>query len=119
MTDFNWCHGPRCHERETTTRVRGVKGHKVLRTRKIQADRDWDSPYKHWDYFCDQTCLFDYIRANTRELVAIAPCTEAKETPIEVEKEKYESYRYNWTDSGSERIPYQATRITIKPIDNA
>ena len=35
MTDFNWCHGPRCHEQHTQDRVRGVKGSKVLRTRKI------------------------------------------------------------------------------------
>ena len=45
MSNFNWCHGPYCHRRQTTTRVRGVKGHKVLRTRKVQADRDWDNPY--------------------------------------------------------------------------
>ena len=108
MSNFNWCHGPYCHRRQTTTRVRGVKGHKVLRTRKVQADRDWDNPYKHWDYFCDQTCLFDYIKENTRELVAIAPCTEAKETPIEVEVETRTDYYNN---------PYK-TKV-IKAVDNA
>ena len=36
MTDFNWCHGPECHTRHTVDRVRGVKGSKVLRTRKIK-----------------------------------------------------------------------------------
>ena len=36
MTDFNWCHGPKCHEKHTVDRVRGVKGSKVLRTRKIK-----------------------------------------------------------------------------------
>ena len=35
MTNYVWCHGPRCHKRPTTTRVRGVKGSKVLRTVKI------------------------------------------------------------------------------------
>ena len=35
MSDYNWCHGPSCHKRATTTRVRGVKGSKVLRTIKI------------------------------------------------------------------------------------
>ena len=107
MTDFNWCHGPKCHKRETTTRVRGVKGHKVLRTRKIQANRDWDNPYKYWDYFCDQTCLFAYIRANTRELVAIAPRTTPLETPIEVTKEVRQGWNGNYTQ----------TEINI--IDNA
>ena len=37
MTDFNWCHGPQCHEKHTVDRVRGVKGSKVLRTRKIKS----------------------------------------------------------------------------------
>ena len=36
MSDFNWCHGPECHTRHTVDRVRGVKGSKVLRTRKIK-----------------------------------------------------------------------------------
>ena len=36
MTDFNWCHGPSCHEKHTVDRVRGVKGSKVLRTRKVK-----------------------------------------------------------------------------------
>ena len=26
MSSYKWCHGPNCHERETTTRVRGNKG---------------------------------------------------------------------------------------------
>ena len=36
MADFNWCHGPKCHEKHTVDRVRGVKGSKVLKTRKIK-----------------------------------------------------------------------------------
>ena len=39
MADFNWCHGPKCHEKHTVDRVRGVKGSKVLRTRKIKQNR--------------------------------------------------------------------------------
>ena len=35
MSDFNWCHGPRCHTNHTVDRVRGSKGNKVLRTRKV------------------------------------------------------------------------------------
>ena len=34
---FNWCHGPQCHKKHTVDRVRGVKGSKVLRTRKIKS----------------------------------------------------------------------------------
>jgi hypothetical protein len=36
MSNFNWCHGPECHKKHTVDRVRGVKGSKVLRTRKIK-----------------------------------------------------------------------------------
>ena len=36
MSDFNWCHGPHCHEKHTVDRGRGVKGSKVLRTRKVK-----------------------------------------------------------------------------------
>ena len=35
MSDYNWCHGPECHTHKTQDRIRGVKGSKVLRTRKI------------------------------------------------------------------------------------
>ena len=35
MSDYNWCHGPKCHTKHTQDRIRGVKGSKVLRTRKI------------------------------------------------------------------------------------
>jgi hypothetical protein len=51
-------------------------------------------------------------------MIAIAPRREALETPIKVEKEKYESYRYRYNDNGSYREPYQATRTTIKSVDN-
>ena len=43
---------------------------------------------------------------------------QPSETPIKVQKEKYESYRYKWTDNGSERVPYMATRTTINSVDN-
>ena len=34
-----WCHGPKCHTYSTVDRVRGSKGSKVLRTRKIKQDK--------------------------------------------------------------------------------
>jgi hypothetical protein len=36
MSNYNWCHGPKCHTKQTQDRLRGVKGKKVLRTRKIK-----------------------------------------------------------------------------------
>ena len=65
MTDYVWCHGPNCHKRTTTNRVRGVKGSKVLRTIKIPV-----SDYRTrsiWKYFCDQTCMHDFIRTHVEE----------------------------------------------------
>jgi hypothetical protein len=36
MSEYVWCHGPNCHTNHTVDRVRGSKGAKVLRTRKIK-----------------------------------------------------------------------------------
>ena len=94
MTDYVWCHGPKCHERKTTTRVRGVKGSKVLRTVKIKPN-GWTKDTQ-WEYFCDQTCLHDFIRKHFLEFVRLHPRAECLETPIEVEKVKHEAQQYNW-----------------------
>ena len=61
----------------------------------------------------------DFIRTHIQSIVAIAPRRAALETPIQVEKEKYESYRYRWNSNDEHvREPYQATRTTIKSVDN-
>ena len=52
MSDYNWCHGPNCHTYQTQDRVRGVKGNKVLRTRKIKITQ-WNQNGP-WQYFCSQ-----------------------------------------------------------------
>jgi len=103
--EYNWCHGPNCHERNTTTRVRGVKGSKVLRTRKIPIN-NWNRNCT-WEYFCDQTCLMSFIEKHYPEMVRMYPRTEALETPVEVVKETVDS-------------PYWGRRVetTIKKIDN-
>ena len=54
MSDFNWCHGPQCHEKHTVDRVRGVKGSKVLRTRKIKKQLE---QWVIWIIFCSQSLL--------------------------------------------------------------
>ena len=80
MAEYNWCHGPECHKRQTTTRVRGVKGNKVLRTVKIRPN-GWTKDTR-WEYFCDQTCLHDFINKHYLEFVRLHPRAEALETPI-------------------------------------
>ena len=89
MSDHNWWHGPRCHKQHTQDRVRGVKGSKVLRTRKV---KPYSQPYTNfYDYFCSNGCYNDFANTYIREIIAIAPRTEALETPINVTKEVHES----------------------------
>ena len=121
MSDYNWCHGPECHTQATQSRIRGSAGNKVLRTIKIKQGRynySGDEQPNIWDYFCGNHCLMDFIRLHIQSIVAIAPRREALETPIKVEKEKYESHRYQHNGTDYQRVPYQATRTTIKSVDN-
>ena len=119
MTDYNWCHGPSCHEKETQSRVRGSGTNKVLRTRKIALNSHYirNSIYA---YFCNQNCLHNYLNMHAQAVANIAPRSKALETPIKVEKEKYESHRYEYNGNynNARRVPYMATRTTIKSVDN-
>jgi len=85
MADFNWCHGPECHKKHTVDRVRGVKGSKVLRTRKIKTT-NWNEG-KWYNYFCSQNCYDNFANKYIQQVIAIAPRTECQETPINVTKE--------------------------------
>ena len=96
MSDFNWCHGPRCHKRHTTTRVRGVKGSKVLRTIKIALNEYRANSM--WKYFCDQTCMHDFIYKHIEEFARLHPRTEALETPIQDPKKVQNSYGWIHTE---------------------
>jgi len=82
MSSFNWCHGPTCHTNDTQDRLRGVKGSKVLRTRKVPVtEYHRNSFYK---YFCSNGCYNSFANKHIEQIVALAPRTEALETPIEV-----------------------------------
>ena len=122
--NYNWCHGPSCHTNHTQSRIRGSGDNKVLRTIKIKQGRynyNGSTEISLWDYFCNQSCLFDFIRLHLTSMIAIAPRREALETPIKVVKNKYESYKYELTgngDNGYERVPYMATNTIIKSVDN-
>ena len=120
MSNYNWCHGPNCHTQQTQSRVRGSGDNKVLRTIKIKEGGSYRTheQYSMFNYFCNQSCLMDFIRTHLQSIVAIAPRREALETPIKVVKEKYESERYRYTDNGYQPQTYQATRTTIKRVDN-
>ena len=103
MSNFNWCHGPECHTYETQDRIRGIKGHKVLRTKKVK------NPYNKsmfgngggnvWDYFCNHRCLMDFVSKHTQSLINIDPRTAPLETPVEVIKEVRQGYNGNYTQT--------------------
>jgi len=89
MSSFVWCHGPSCHKSHTQDRIRGVKGSKVLRTRKVPQTQ-WNSGERRnfYSYFCSQGCYNAFANKHVNEIVAIAPRTEALETPVDVVKEQ-------------------------------
>jgi len=93
MSNFVWCHGPSCHKSHTQDRIRGVKGSKVLRTKKIKQVNT--EHVNFYNYFCSQGCYNDFAHKYVREVIAIAPRTEALETPIDVVKEHARDWRGN------------------------
>ena len=115
MSQYNWCHNPKCHTYHTTDRIRGVKGKKVLRTRKIKV-RDHSQAYywQGWEnHFCKMGCLMEFIKQHITSIIAIAPVNQASETPIDVQVIKHpeETTSYGWT-----RRAWNETKIT--PIEN-
>jgi len=115
MTSYNWCHNPDCHTINTQSRIRGTGDNKVLRTMKIKANRYGDYQANIWNYFCNQGCLMMFLNKFGQEIAQTYSVKEPKETPIKVRTEKYDNYRYRWTENGgSERVPYTSTRKIIE-----
>ena len=106
MSDYNWCHGPKCHTNHTQDRIRGVKGSKVLRTRKIK-QTSWNANH-YFSHFCSQGCWNDFAYAHWEEFIRLHPRTEALETPIDVVVE-----------TGTDWSGNPCKTKVIKAIDNA
>tara|TARA_R100001440_G_scaffold44247_1_gene64012 strand:+ start:45 stop:374 length:330 start_codon:yes stop_codon:yes gene_type:complete len=107
MAEYYWCHGPSCHTNPTTDRVRGSKGSKVLRTRKIRInDNGWPSGF--YKYFCGNSCYNEFANKYVEQIVRIAPRLEPLETRIEDPKK--ETHETRW---GS------YIRTKINKLDNA
>ena len=105
MSSYFWCHGPECHTKATTDRVRGSKGSKVLRTRKIKQNQ-WNSR-SIWGYFCSMGCYNDFAKEYMAEIIRIAPRLEPLETPIHDPKKETEHGHWG-----------TYTRTIINKIDN-
>jgi len=93
MSEHYWCHGPSCHTYVTTDRVRGTKGSKVLRTRKIKINSN-GYPSGFYKYFCSTGCYNDFANEHAEQIIRIAPRLEPLETKIEDPKKETESHRW-------------------------
>ena len=109
MSSHVWCHGTNCHKSRTQDRVRGSKGSKVLRTRKVKQNH-WNEN-SFYKYFCSNSCYNDFANANIERIVAIAPRTEPLETPIEdpIKETNETNYGHRYT----------STHIKLKGVDTA
>ena len=76
MPNKHFCQGPTCHEK--TTQDRWNSG----------IDDQGNDRTSMYSYFCTQGCYNDFANKYVREVIAIAPRTEALETPINVTKEQ-------------------------------
>ena len=107
MSSHFWCHGPSCHTYVTTDRVRGSKGSKVLRTRKIKIN-DNGYPSGFYKYFCSNTCYNNFADKHAEQIIKIAPRTEPLETPIHDPKKvtRHSTYNpdYSWTETQIKKI---------------
>ena len=104
MSNYNWCHGPKCHTNSTVDRIRGSKGNKVLRTRKIRTT-EWNKN-SVWSVFCSQGCYTDFFYKHWQEVIALEPRREPLTTPIKDPTKDNSRYYNMWN-------------IEKKVVDNA
>ena len=103
MSSHVWCHGPLGHTYTTTDRVRGSKGSKVLRTRKI---KQWNTT-NFYNWFCSLHCYNEFANTYIQQIIKIAPRLEPLETPIHDPKKETEHGHWG-----------TYTRTIINKIDN-
>ena len=103
--NYYWCHGPKCHTYSTQDRVRGSKGSKVLRTRKIKIN-DNGYPSGFYKYFCSNTCYNNFADKHAEQIIRLEPRTEPLETRIEdPTKEKHTtSWGHTYYDTTIKKI---------------
>ena len=106
-----WCHGPSCHTHETVDRVRGSKGSKVLRTRKVK-QTEWNRN-SFYSKFCSNGCYNDFANKYVEQVIRIAPRLEPLETRIEDPKKTKHESDYVYSDG----TRHTWTTTTIKKID--
>ena len=110
---YHWCHGPECHTKHTQDRIRGNKGSKVVRTRKITENK-WNRETV-WSHFCSQGCYTDFMNRHWAEQIRLHPRTEPLETPIEVEVVHHPE---RTTEDGWTRKAWTEKKIIDRPTDD-
>ena len=86
-------------------RVRGSKGSKVLRTRRIKL---YGNSRGMYSYFCSNTCYNEFANKYVEQIIAIAPRTEPLETPINDPERTKHTTEWGYT--------YYNTRIEEKEV---
>ena len=109
MSDYKWCHGPSCHKSHTQDRIRGSKGSKVLRTKKVKQHQGYQLGISFYNWFCSQGCYNDFANTHVERIVAIAPRNTPLETPIEdpIKETNETNYGHRYT----------STHIKLKGVD--
>jgi len=108
MSSHVWCHGPSCHTYTTTDRVRGSKGSKVLRTRKLKIHNpNYISMYS---YFCSNGCYNEFANKYIEQIIRIAPRHEPLETRIEDPVREKHTHNYSFGE-------HSWYTTTIKKVD--
>ena len=112
MTDYNWCHNPDCHKIQTQSRVRGAGDNKVLRTRRIALSSEYIRE-SIFAYFCNNSCLFQFLNKFKDEVARIRPVKKASETPIKIVSEQQTGRRYNYETSSYNDYTYNTKTIRV------
>lgn len=117
MADYHWCHGPNCHTYSTQDRVRGTKGSKVLRTRKVKqhTNSTWYNPNSWYNWFCSMGCYNDFANKYADAMRRIAPRLEPLETRIADPKKTKHVSDYTYSDG----TQHTWTTTEITKLDNA
>jgi hypothetical protein len=102
------CQGPECHTYDTQSRIRGIKGNKVLRTRNARYDNVLQKKHEwlnNWEYFfCDERCMNNWLDVHMVQLISFVGLkTKPQESPIDIVKTVHQ----NWQGQ-------DYTRTTIK-----
>jgi hypothetical protein len=106
MAEYIWCHGPNCHTYHTVDRVRGSKGSKVLRTKKVR--QHGGTSFYNW--FCSMGCYNDFANKHADAMRRIAPRPTPLETRIEDPVREKHTHNYSFGE-------HSWYSTTIKEVD--